>query len=52
MSPFALYVDEKLNSLDKRSITLTERLISALLFDMKMGSAINTHDPLQAPQFQ
>lgn len=47
-----MYVDEKLNKLDKRSRSVAEKRINDILFELEMGGEINTQPPAHTQQFQ
>ena len=51
-SPFAMYVEGKLNNLDKRSSTTAEKRITDILFELEMGGEINSQSSSHLPQFQ
>ena len=51
-SPFAMYVEGKLNNLDKRSRATAEKRITDILFELEMGGEINSQSSSHLPQFQ
>ena len=47
-----MYVEGKLNNLDKRSRTTAEKRITDILFELEMGGEINSQSSSHLPQFQ
>lgn len=52
VSPFVMYVEGKLDNLDKRSRTTAEKCITNILFELEMGGEINSQSSSHLPQFQ
>ena len=50
ISAFALYVDEKLSELNKRTRRIAEKRISDVLFDMEMSTDVLTDGEFSRPQ--
>ena len=50
ISTFALYVDEKLSELNKRTRRVTEKCISDVLFDMEISTDVSTDGEFSRPQ--
>ena len=50
ISAFALYVDEKLSELNKRTRRIAEKRISDVLFDMEMSTDVLTDGECSRPQ--
>ena len=52
VSPFAMYVEGKLDNLDKRGRTTAEKCITNILFELEMGGEINSQSSSHLPRFQ
>ena len=50
ISAFALYVDEKLSELNKRTSRIAQQHISDVLFDMEMSTDVSTDGEFSRPQ--
>ena len=50
ISAFALYADEKLSELNKRTRRIAEKRISDVLFDMEMATDVSTYGEFSRPQ--
>ena len=50
ISAFALYFDEKLSELNKRTRRIAEKCISDVLFDMEMSTDVSTDGEFSCPQ--
>ena len=47
-----MYVEGKLNNLDKRSRATAEKRITNILFELELGGEINSQSPMHPQQFQ